>query len=74
MENGFTNQRCPKCGGNTYIDMDYYVEGNLINWYSQESCLQCGQIIYGLADSPNIVDVAASVDRAVRLRRDPLLV
>jgi hypothetical protein len=26
--------KCPKCGGNVYLDTDYY------GWY--EECLQCG--------------------------------
>ncbi len=30
------NTRCPKCGGNVYLDND--VEG----WYEQ--CLQCGRV------------------------------
>jgi Zn ribbon nucleic-acid-binding protein len=29
-----TGGRCPKCGGNLYMDRDY------IGWYEQ--CLQCG--------------------------------
>ncbi len=28
------NSKCPKCGGNVYLDTDYY------GWYEQ--CLQCG--------------------------------
>ena len=31
-----TNRRCPKCGGNLYLDRDYN------GWYEQ--CLQCGFI------------------------------
>jgi len=31
-----TNGRCPKCGGNLYLDRDYN------GWYEQ--CLQCGFI------------------------------
>ncbi|MFC2032169.1 hypothetical protein ACFLUS_02190 [Chloroflexota bacterium] len=27
-------ERCPKCGGNLYLDKDHY------GWY--EECLQCG--------------------------------
>ena len=46
MRHGFTDKKCPKCGGNTYIDMDYYVEGDLFSWYEHESCLQCGHINY----------------------------
>ena len=74
MKSGFTNQRCPKCGGNTYIDMDYYLEGNLINWYRQESCLQCGQIVYDLLDFEDTARATASIDSATRLEREPLLV
>lgn len=31
---GFVPERCPKCGGNVYLERDYY------GWYEQ--CLQCG--------------------------------
>jgi predicted nucleic-acid-binding Zn-ribbon protein len=32
---GFVNRaKCPKCGGNVYLDNDYF------GWY--EECLQCG--------------------------------
>ncbi len=34
MREGFTRKRCPKCGGNVYLDRDFY------GWY--ERCLQCG--------------------------------
>ncbi len=34
MMNLVRRQRCPKCGGNLYIDTDYY--GTV------EKCLQCG--------------------------------
>ena len=30
------DNRCPKCGGNLYLDRDYH------GWYEQ--CLQCGYI------------------------------
>ena len=33
MTEGFIRKRCPKCGGNVYLDRDYY------GWY--EKCLQC---------------------------------
>jgi len=33
MRSGFIKSRCPKCGGNVYLDRDY--DG----WYEQ--CLQC---------------------------------
>jgi len=31
---GFTNKRCPKCGGNIFVDRDF--SGGY------EQCLQCG--------------------------------
>jgi ribosomal protein S27AE len=34
MRAGFVNKKCPKCGGNVFIDRDVY------GWY--EKCLQCG--------------------------------
>ena len=33
MRGGFTQKRCPKCGGNIFLDRDLY------GWYEQ--CLQC---------------------------------
>ena len=42
MKNGFTKRKCPKCGGNLYLDSDYYIEGSFISWYEEETCLQCG--------------------------------
>jgi len=39
MREGFTQQRCPKCGGNIYLARDPY-DG----WY--EKCLQCSRIWY----------------------------
>jgi len=35
---GFTDKRCPKCGGNVYIDLDLH------DWF--EKCLQCGHTLY----------------------------
>ncbi len=35
VKQGFTNKKCPKCGGNTFLDMDIY------GWHEQ--CLQCGR-------------------------------
>ena len=46
MKTGFTKQKCPKCGGNLYLDKVFYVEGGVMGWYEQESCLQCGYIRY----------------------------
>lgn len=38
MKYGFTSQKCPKCGGNIYLDSDYW------GWYEQ--CLQCSHTSY----------------------------
>lgn len=34
MREGFTGTQCPRCGGNVFVENDYY------GW--RESCLQCG--------------------------------
>jgi hypothetical protein len=39
-------KRCPKCGGNIYLDRDYYPDGDLAGWYEYQHCLQCGHIQY----------------------------
>ena len=39
MRSGFIQKRCPKCGGNVYLDKDYYY-----GWYEQ--CLQCSHTRY----------------------------
>jgi len=36
MGNFYVCRRCPKCGGNMYLDRDYH------GWY--EECLQCAFI------------------------------
>ena len=51
MKGGFTRKRCPKCGGNVYLDRD------LRSWY--EGCLQCGYT----ADLPDLVDVRRNVSK-----------
>ena len=51
MRKGFTGQKCPRCGGNMYLDIDYLLEGSLISWFEQESCLQCGYIKYEIEGS-----------------------
>jgi DNA-directed RNA polymerase subunit M/transcription elongation factor TFIIS len=38
MKEGFVHKRCPKCGGNVYLDRDVY------GWYEQ--CLQCSYMAY----------------------------
>lgn len=47
MEYRFKNQKCPRCGGNLYLDRDFYAEGGVVGWYEQGNCLQCGYISYG---------------------------
>jgi hypothetical protein len=44
MKTGFIRRKCPKCGGNLYLDRNYYIEGSFISWYEEETCLQCGFI------------------------------
>jgi hypothetical protein len=61
MKIGFTKRKCPKCGGNLYLDSDYCIEGSFISWYEEETCLQCG-FICGAEIPPKAV-VAATVDR-----------
>jgi len=38
MKEGFTGQRCPKCGGNVFAYRDLH------GWYEQ--CLQCSRMWY----------------------------
>jgi len=38
MRGGLTQKRCPKCGGNIFLDRDSY------GWYEQ--CLQCSHTSY----------------------------
>ena len=51
MRTGFTNQKCPKCGGNIYLDREYSLEGSFVIWYEQESYLQCGYTCYPKPDT-----------------------
>ncbi len=46
---GFAQERRPKCGGNVYLDRDYY------GWY--EKCLQCAYT----RDLKNVVEVRGKV-------------
>ena len=69
MRHGFTNQKCPRCGGNLYFDVDYLIEGRLISWFEQESCLQCGYISYE-TNSP----LTALTSNDIALQKEPLLV
>lgn len=47
VKRGFTRKRCPKCGGNVFLDKDRDMRG----WYEQ--CLQCGRTF----DLPDVVEV-----------------
>ena len=69
MKYDFTNNKCPRCGGNMYIDRDYYADGGLIGSYEQEACLQCGYINYE-ANSP----FRAIAVNKIALQKEPLLV
>ncbi len=53
VNQGFKSRRCPKCGGNIFIDRDIY------SWYEQ--CLQCGRTF----DLPKISDSIKQQDREV---------
>lgn len=72
MKSGFTNHRCPKCGGNTYIDSDCYRDGGLVDWYDHETCLQCGYIAYNLEDPVEATKVIGVMKRAISLKKEPL--
>jgi len=63
MKTGFTKRKCPKCGGNLYLNSDYCVEGSFISWYEEETCLQCG-FICSVEISPKSV-IATTVDRLI---------
>jgi len=51
MRTGFTNQKCPKCGGNIFVSRECYFEGNSVVWFEQENCLQCGYKCYPKPDT-----------------------
>ena len=53
IKQGFTRKRCPKCGGNIYLDRDIH------DWY--EGCLQCGHISY----LPTVVEMQAKDAKAI---------
>ena len=63
MKTGFIKRKCPKCGGNLYLDSEYYIEGSFINWYEEEACLQCGFTCS--VEIPRKAVVAAMVDRVM---------
>ena len=45
IKQGFTRKRCPKCGGNIFLDRDFR------GWY--EECLQCGRT----SNLPDLIEV-----------------
>jgi len=45
MREGFVQKRCPRCGGNIYVEKDF------CGW--NEKCLQCGYT----SELPSIVEV-----------------
>lgn len=47
---GFVRKRCPKCGGNVYLDRDYY------GWY--QKCLQCAHT----SDLNNIAEAREKIN------------
>ena len=54
MDNFSNQRRCPKCGGNLYIDRDHY------GWYEQ--CLQCSftrNLRVGYQDEKEVVFIEA---------------
>jgi hypothetical protein len=61
MNTGFTNQKCPRCGGNLYLDTNYYIEGGVMGWYDHESCLQCGYIRYEDESSQSRIAITTTV-------------
>jgi predicted nucleic-acid-binding Zn-ribbon protein len=69
MKRGFNNRRCPRCGGNLYLDSNYYVEGGVMGWDEQEVCLQCGYINYEANST-----LAAIASNEIALHKEPLLV
>ena len=54
MRTGYTNQKCPKCSGNIFVDREYSFDGSFFIWYEQGSCLQCGYVCYPEADTASM--------------------
>jgi len=61
MKEGFTQRRCPKCGGNIFVYRDLY------GWHEQ--CLQCSRIWYldSVVESRDKISVA-SREKAGRMK------
>jgi hypothetical protein len=61
QRSGFVQKKCPKCGGNVYLDKDEY------GWFEQ--CLQCSfTSMLG-----KIVDVRETVKNDKSSRREKVL-
>ncbi len=71
MIQGFTNQRCPRCGGNIYIDSSYYYEKPLTGSHEQGSCLQCGYVICDLVEFARGNKVTKVMDRTLHIGKKP---
>ena len=72
MLHGFMKKRCPKCGGNICVDSDCYLEGGLISWAEQVSCLQCGYIIYDFEQLSGSDKTSPDLERKAPMK-EPLL-
>jgi hypothetical protein len=68
MKTGFTKRKCPKCGGNLYLDSGYCIEGRFISWYEEETCLQCG-FIYNGEMLPKAFVTAIATDKAMPIMK-----
>ncbi len=53
QKTGFVARKCAKCGGNVYLDSDYF------GWFEQ--CLQCGHV----SDLKDMVDVKNPLTREI---------
>lgn len=58
MRSGFIEKRCPRCGGNVYLDRDEQ------GWY--EECLQCGYS----GDVTSVVELQEKVGQGTLDRAD----
>ena len=65
MTSRFVKKHCPKCGGNIYLDADYY------GWYEQ--CLQCGYI-YDMESPSEFIERISTGDKGIPATKEPLVV
>ena len=65
MRSSFLKKYCPKCGGNIYLDEDYY------GWYEQ--CLQCGYT-YDIESTLEIFNEGNAVDKEIPVMEEPVIV